>query len=317
MKLTSIILAALFASALWAESPLLCENPLKDFGVIDEGQKISHIFAVKNISTKAISIDRVIPSCGCMITSKNEFKLEPNESTDIKVEVNSSGFGGLTILKTVSVCISGDEYAPLVLTIKAEVEGIPPERRIVVIPREKTIIGDSRKRYVLSLQVPADPNIEFSIDVPEWLVYSLQKSKYNDFPGIVNWDINLFLKKDESKKLDGNLIIYSNIPLFEKITVPIQIVPESLLTITPYMISFDNEPNQIRDIVIRPNKGVKGLPGKTLEIRPSQECLKTSWIIDNNEIRLKVSNKSCCTGFGKIEILADNELISTIPVVFK
>ena len=317
MKLTGIILTALFASALWAESPLLCENPLKDFGVIDEGQKISHTFVVKNISAKAISVDRVIPSCGCMITSKNEFKLEPNESTDIKVEVNSSGFGGLTVLKTVSVCISGDEYTPLVLTIKAGVKGLPPEKKIIVKPNEKIITGDSRKRYVLSLQVPADPNVEFSIDVPEWLGYSLQKSKYNDFPRIVNWDINLFLKKDEPKKLDGNLIIYSNMPLFEKITVPIRVVPEPVLSIIPYMISFDNEPNQIRDIVIRPNKGVKGLPDKTLEIRPSLECLKTSWVIDNNEIRLKVSDKSCGAGFGKIEIMADNELIGTIPVIFK
>jgi len=317
VKIIYLIMVLPLSSILWAESPLLCENPLKDFGVIDEGQKISHTFVVKNISTKAIYVDRVIPSCGCMITSKNKFKLEPNESTDIKVEFDSKGLGGLTILKTISICISGDRYSPLILTIKADVEGIPPERRIVVIPREKTINGDSKKRCTLNLRVPSDPNIMFSIDGPEWLGFLLQKSKYNDFAGIVNWDIILFLKNNETRKLNGCLTVSSNVPLFEKITVPIQVVPESVLTITPYMISFNNEPNQIRDIVVRPNKGVKGLTGKTLEIRPSHECLKTSWVMDNNEIRLKVSNKSCGAGFGKIEILADNEWIGTIPVVFK
>jgi hypothetical protein len=305
------------SSVLGAECPLLCEDPLKDFGVIEEGQKISYVFVIKNISDEMVDVDRIIPSCGCMVTSKNEFRLEPNESTDIKVEFDSKGLGGLTILKTVSICISGDRYSPLILTIKADVEGIPPERRIVVIPHEKTINGDSKKRYTLNLRVPSDPNIKFSIDGPEWLGFLLQKSKYNDFAGIINWDIILFLKNNETRKLNGCLTVSSNMPLFEKITVPMQVVPESVLTITPYMISFDNEPNQIRDIVIRPNKSVKGLPGKTLEIRPSQKCLKTSWVMDNKEIRLKVSNKSCGAGFGKIEILADNELIGTIPVVFK
>jgi hypothetical protein len=290
--------------------------PIKDLGIIEEGNTVSHTFIIKNSSEKTIYVDKVISSCGCLVASKKEFTLNPGQSTDIKVEFNSFGAGGTEISKTVEIHAKDSNF-PLILTLKANVKGIPPEKRIVITPVEKTLDGEPNRKYVLRLQVPSDPNIKFSIGVPEWLNYSMQKSKYNNFTGVVIWDIEIFLKSRKNERLNGDLVVNSNLPYFERVTMSIKIEPTPRFVINPYMIVFDvNVQNQSKDVSIKPIDGTLGSVRDVLKIQPSKDCIETNWTEDSNGIHLVVLNKACSPESGKIEIKAGDELLGTIPVIF-
>ncbi len=260
----------------------------------------------------------MISTWGCIATSKKKLILNPDQNTDIKVEFNSFGAGGTEISKTVEIYAEDSNYSPLVLTLKANVKGIPPEKRIVIMPVEKTLDGEPNKKYTIRLQVPSDPNVKFSIGVPEWLNYSMQKSKYNNFLGVVNWDIEIFLKNRKCERLKGDLVVNSNLPHFERVAMSVKIEPTPRFVINPYMIVFDvNVQNQSKDVFIIPVDGTLGSVRDFLKIQPSKDCIETNWTEDSNGIYLVVLNKACRPESGKIEIKAGDELLGTIPVIFK
>jgi hypothetical protein len=253
-----------------------------------------------------------------LVTSKKEFTLEPDQSTDIKVEFNSFGAGGTEMSKTVEIYAKDSNYSPLLLTLKANVKGIPPEKRIVLMPVEKTLDGEPNKKYTIRLQVPSDPNVKFSIGVPEWLNYSMQKRKYNNYIDVVNWDIEIFMKNRKCERMKGDLVINSNLPHFERVAMSINIEPTPRFIINPYMIVFDsNEQIQSKNVFIKPVDGTLGLVRNFLKIQPSKDCIETNWTEDSNGIHLVVLNKACRPESGKIEIKDGDELLGTIPVIFK
>lgn len=318
LGLLCFALSIFFASNVFSGQVIVCDEPIKDFGIIEENKKVSHTFVIKNISNDVIEVDKVASSCGCIITSKKEFKLDPNQSTDINVEFNSTGTGGMKIWKTIAVCPKDDKNKQLILTVKADVKGIPPEKRITLAPTQATLDGGPDKKYTFRLQIPSDPKIKFSVEAPQWLSYSLQKSKFNDFAAVVNWDVEICLKTKQREKLSGNLVISSNLPQFEKVSALIQVVPMPKLIINPYMIRFEgNDPDQSKEVMIKYNEGTLESIRDLLEIKSSKKCVETSWIVDGDTIHLKVVNKACSPGLIKIEIRAGDELLGVIPVLFK
>jgi Protein of unknown function (DUF1573) len=62
-----------------------------NFGEINEGEIIKHVFKFKNIGKKALVIDNVQSTCGCTIPKWNKKAILPDESDEIQVEFNSKG----------------------------------------------------------------------------------------------------------------------------------------------------------------------------------------------------------------------------------
>ncbi|MEN8191490.1 MAG: DUF1573 domain-containing protein [Bacteroidota bacterium] len=61
-----------------------------DFGTIVEGAIVSHEFYITNEGTSELNIMKVKASCGCTVAKPKEDKLEPGESTILKVTFNST-----------------------------------------------------------------------------------------------------------------------------------------------------------------------------------------------------------------------------------
>ncbi len=61
-----------------------------DFGTIIEGAIVSHEFFITNEGTADLVIIKVRASCGCTVAKPAEDKLEPGESTVMKVTFNSN-----------------------------------------------------------------------------------------------------------------------------------------------------------------------------------------------------------------------------------
>ncbi len=78
--------------------PKISVQPMKyDFGNIVQGEKVSHIFTITNTGGAELDIQNVRASCGCTAARPEKNKLDPNESTDLKVEFNSAYKSGKQI----------------------------------------------------------------------------------------------------------------------------------------------------------------------------------------------------------------------------
>jgi hypothetical protein len=67
----------------------------KDFGKIDEGQKLEVSFRFKNTGDKPLVIDRVQPSCGCTVADQSKEPVAPGAEGLVKATFNSEGHAGI------------------------------------------------------------------------------------------------------------------------------------------------------------------------------------------------------------------------------
>lgn len=65
-----------------------------DFGDIQQGRIASHNFIIVNNGGDVLKILKINPSCGCTAAKPDKDVLMPGESTNIKVEFNSTGRTG-------------------------------------------------------------------------------------------------------------------------------------------------------------------------------------------------------------------------------
>jgi hypothetical protein len=67
----------------------------KDFGTIQEGQKLEVSFHYKNTGDKPLVIQRVQPSCGCTVAEQSKEPVAPGAEGQIKAVFNSQGHVGM------------------------------------------------------------------------------------------------------------------------------------------------------------------------------------------------------------------------------
>ena len=96
-------------SCLFAQEPLKLTASKKleisellfDFGKIPQGKPVHHVFFVKNLSDKPLSIDNVQASCGCTTPEWSRDSIAPGAKTEIKVGYNAAAIGSFE--KTINV----------------------------------------------------------------------------------------------------------------------------------------------------------------------------------------------------------------------
>jgi hypothetical protein len=92
-----------------------------DFGKINGGQMVNHVFKFKNTGNTPLVILSAKASCGCTVPEYTKDPVAPGESGEIKVTYNGSGSGQIS--KSVTVT-SNTEPAENVLQIKANVKSV-------------------------------------------------------------------------------------------------------------------------------------------------------------------------------------------------
>jgi len=96
-----------------------------DFGEVLEGYTVSNVFVIENQGDSTLQIVRVRSSCGCTTTDLATNFLEPGESVELEVLVDTSGFGG-SISKSVYVESNDPETPRLVLRMFGVVNRAQP-----------------------------------------------------------------------------------------------------------------------------------------------------------------------------------------------
>jgi Protein of unknown function (DUF1573) len=67
----------------------------KDFGKIQEGQKLEVAFRFRNSGDKPLVIQKVQPSCGCTVAEQPNAPIAPGAESQIKATFNSEGRTGV------------------------------------------------------------------------------------------------------------------------------------------------------------------------------------------------------------------------------
>ncbi|OWY22426.1 DUF1573 domain-containing protein [Sphingobacteriales bacterium UPWRP_1] len=94
-----------------------------DFGKINEGDKVSHVFKFKNTGKEPLIIASAKGSCGCTVPEYPKEPIAPGAESQILVEFNSKGKKNMQT-KTVTINANTDPN-PMRLTIKADVTPAP------------------------------------------------------------------------------------------------------------------------------------------------------------------------------------------------
>ncbi len=90
-----------------------------DFGVINEGDNVEHVFQFTNTGTEPLILENCKGSCGCTVPQCPKNPIPPGGSGDIKVVFNSKGKKNMQT-KRVTIMANTDPLET-VLTIKANV----------------------------------------------------------------------------------------------------------------------------------------------------------------------------------------------------
>jgi hypothetical protein len=94
-----------------------------DFGVIDEGEKVNHVYKFKNTGNEPLVITNAKGSCGCTVPQWPKEPIAPGAESEIKVEFNSKKKTGKQQKRvTIEANIPGGKTF---LTIKGEVTPDP------------------------------------------------------------------------------------------------------------------------------------------------------------------------------------------------
>ena len=87
-----------------------------NFGDIQQGEKVEHVFTFENTGNEALILSNVMTTCGCTATDWPRDPIAPGKTADIKVVFNSAGKMGRQnkVVTIVSNAVNSQERVSLV-----------------------------------------------------------------------------------------------------------------------------------------------------------------------------------------------------------
>ena len=80
------------------------QDSVKDFGVVNHGEKVKIVFTFTNTGNKPLFLAEVKPSCGCTLADYTKSAVAPGQKGEVVAEYDSNhGMAGQQIRKTISV----------------------------------------------------------------------------------------------------------------------------------------------------------------------------------------------------------------------
>jgi hypothetical protein len=119
-----------------------------NFGTIEEGKSVNHVFEFINTGTGTLIVKGVRPTCGCTVAGDYDKEVKPGQNGKIHITLNTSGFEGY-LAKTVKVLTNvpgNSDYYILTLegTVKVSVSVSPKVLSFGNIERDRTAPLDGK-----------------------------------------------------------------------------------------------------------------------------------------------------------------------------
>ncbi|MFP4093935.1 MAG: DUF1573 domain-containing protein [Cyclobacteriaceae bacterium] len=90
-----------------------------DFGDIEQGTKVNHVFEFENSGTEPLILSNVLTTCGCTATSWPREPIVPGEGGKIAVSFNSAGKMGKQnkVVTIVSNAVNAQERVKIITNV--------------------------------------------------------------------------------------------------------------------------------------------------------------------------------------------------------
>lgn len=201
-----------------AAPALMVEKPVHDFGTITQGQKVDHIFTVKNRGDEPLAISQIRSSCGCTAATISAKTIPPGKSGEIKVTFDSANFAG-QVTKTVHLDSNDPRTPSAVLTLNGSITEL-----IAATPRTLnlgSLKAGSTKEAVLTLENKGSKPLAItSVQSPvAGIAGTIRNGKVN--PGKTGEIAVVVTVPREGRFLSGYLKIQTDSPLKREIVVPV------------------------------------------------------------------------------------------------
>lgn len=132
------LLANLVIAAVATAAPeLSVEKGTYNFGTINQGKKVQHVFTIKNSGDQPLQIKKLEAACGCTAVKPSTSMVQPGRTAQIDVVFDSAGFTG-KVQKTVTITTNAGKNPTYTLamegTIIEEVQVTPRQLSLGSLP---------------------------------------------------------------------------------------------------------------------------------------------------------------------------------------
>jgi hypothetical protein len=237
---------------------LALDAPVFDFGSVERGRHVEHVFAVPNKGNAVLRIDQVKSTCGCTVAVVSERDIEPGREGRISVDLDTSSLAGRTT-KVVTVYTNDPTTPVFGLALSGTVV-----TDLLVAPNP-LYLGRLRRGEVVRREVSIAPGVAgvvYSVTHVERTHPALKTTleRLPDTPGqrlIVELAPDMPLGRFSEK-----LVLHTTSPRESVITLPVFGSVEGDVVVLPPQVTFGTSrgasPPPERDLYIR-NRGARPL----------------------------------------------------------
>lgn len=133
------------------------KEPNFRFTPVVDGTVVTHDFIIENKGKAPLNIEKVKTSCGCTTADYTKV-IQPQSQGKITINGNTSGYGGITFQKTISVQTDDPKQRILTLHITGEVE-----RFVTIEPQRVFLRGVSEMTLQSVITITPEQKYPFKI----------------------------------------------------------------------------------------------------------------------------------------------------------
>ena len=239
------------------------EAAAHDFGTVSEGDKLRHIFVVKNTGNAPLLINGAHASCGCTVAALKTKTVAPGGTGEIDVTVNTQGKVGHS-QTTITVDSNAAGQAHVTATLTANVErllaldsgyvrlmtdyGLPRVEKVWLTGK---LVGDAHPKV---LKVESTRRADTTMDGdPDPILDALGARPIQERAGdMVRKGLEIKLKGDKVSSGFGRVIVATGLPKPEQLELQLSwAVTGGTLQVDPGDVIFGSGPTDAHRRVLR------------------------------------------------------------------
>jgi hypothetical protein len=202
-----------------------------NFGVVNQGEVVKKEFVLKNTGDQSLRIDRIVPACGCTVSTLEKNELAPGDQTSIQVALDTSGFSGAKI-KTVRIYSNDPDQITKLISLRGDIQPeviVDPPRLNFgqIVNDNKASSGDSQ---TINIKIRGDSNASLGkvLTRSRWLKVNVTKDTEKEKVIEVKLDSNVKVGEFRDRivvEVKNSKQSTVNVPVYASIVPTIQIKP--------------------------------------------------------------------------------------------
>ena len=265
-------------------------EPLKDFGTVPKGEKITYAFVIKNTGTADLEIIAAKPTCGCTVAEFDKL-IKPGQTGKVAAAVETVNFAG-PISKSITLETNDPNTPTAQLTISAIVKPYV-EAYPAGFVRYNLLQGEAETQTVTLYSEETEPFEIVKVESPQpWIKVTQRKADAAvpnlGRPGQAQYKLDIAVGGGDAKvgALAEKIKITTNSKHQPEYSISVSGVIRPTFRVEPTAVNFgevaSNETAATRTVILRSNnlkapesfivnKVESSIPGVTAAVKPTDK----------------------------------------------